>query len=105
MRQSDGNKSLIPYEFQIGSIVEWKGKRGYSAQPGAKAIVTGIGSEFLYVKWARNELSRSQNDGGYLPEDFTVFTLYPDTLKNKLKFLHKNRFISNLEYLEALSEK
>ena len=96
---------MIPYEFQMGSIVEWKGKRGYSAQPGAKAIVTNIDSNFLYVKWARNELSGSQMDGGYLPEDFKVFTFYPDTPKEKLNFLHKNRFISNLEYLEALSEK
>lgn len=90
-------------DFQVGQIVEYNGHGNTKAKKGAKAIVIkNTDYQYLNVQWIKDSFSGGQGDGGYYPENFTIITMAP---KKKLQFLHKNRLISNLEYLEALNEK
>lgn len=91
--------------FKKGQIVEYTGSNfniSLAAEIGAKAVVISVDKKFLYLKWIKDNKWNNQRDGGYFPHYFRVVMMSP---KKKFKFLHKNKFISNLDYLEALSEK
>lgn len=61
-------------EFKVGDILVFDGDGIYGAEKGAKAIYKGSfekwGVEFINVKWI-DGLANEQEDGGYLPENFT----------------------------------
>ena len=59
-------------KFKVGQKVVFKGCDWTAAKAGATAVVTGLGADFLSVKWVRNALSAAQSDGGY---DYYKFKL------------------------------
>jgi hypothetical protein len=75
---SDGDmpiKKEKTMKFKEGDILEFKGAENYEAQEGATAVFQGyyIGAgdeEYVRVEWVRDDLSGSQDDGGYFEYQF-----------------------------------
>jgi len=59
-------------KFKVGQIVELVDDSGMAAGVGATAVVTGVGTQYLSVKWIRNSLDDNQGNGGYCPHLFKV---------------------------------
>ena len=62
-------------KFKEGDVLGFKGAEYYEAQEGATAICKGyyVGSEdneYIAVEWIRNELSGTQDNGGYFEHQF-----------------------------------
>jgi hypothetical protein len=62
-------------KFKEGDILEFDGIGRWSAKKGATATCKGYeiddeGEEFIIVEWIRNELSGTQNNGGYYESQF-----------------------------------
>ena len=59
-------------DFKVGQIVELVDNSGIAANIGATAVVTGVKTQYLSVKWIRNSLDDNQGNGGYYPHSFKV---------------------------------
>jgi hypothetical protein len=94
-----------PLQFYIGQIIQFNPSNDtYAAIPGATAKVTGLDALPTYIRitWVNNALRNGQANGEYYPSDFnTKFKPLKPLLKKALK---RGR-ITNLEYLELLSQK
>ena len=62
--------------MKAGQIIVWQvDYRGYTAKPGARAIVKKdllYEDDYVIVEWIRDELSKDQEDGEYFPSHFKI---------------------------------
>ena len=58
--------------FKVGQTVELIDSEGMAANIGATAVVTGVRTPYLSVRWIRNSLDDEQGDGGYYPHAFKI---------------------------------
>ena len=86
--------------FPIGSIIDLKGGNHISAKAGAKAEVKGYksygGKCLVRVKWIRDKLSGTQQDGGYYLQ---YFIREESTIVNLKDFPHKCPYCNSPAYI------
>ena len=86
-------------KYKVGDEVKYIGGDYLSAKKGATGKIYKVDSDYIYIKWVRNELANGQHDGGYCqmyfelvkPKQFTKSDLKDNhivVLRNNTKILY-----------------
>jgi hypothetical protein len=77
----------MPHRFQIGDIVKLIKNDG-AARAGATAVVTDYHSDYMYIKWIRNDLSANKNDGRYYEYMLFILHINENSTEDMCKYYH-----------------